>query len=148
MRLTSSAFKNGETIPRLYTGEGKDVSPPLAWSAAPSGTKSFALICEDPDAPNGTFHHWAIYDIAADATVLAEGSTPDGAKEAMNDFGRHGYGGPMPPKGHGPHHYHFRLFALSTDRLTLPTDASVPDVARVVKKHKLAEAELTGLYER
>lgn len=148
MRLTSSAFKNGETIPKLYTGEGKDISPPLAWSAAPPGTKSFALVCEDPDAPNGTFYHWAIYDIAPDVTAFAEGATPGGTKEGMNDFDKRGYGGPMPPKGHGPHHYHFRLFALSAERLSLPANAAVPDVTRAAKKHKLAEAELMGIYER
>lgn len=152
MQLTSSAFANGETIPRRYTGEGDDMSPPLAWSGAPRDTKSLALICDDPDAPGGTFRHWAAYDIAPDQAELPE-AFPRRAgtghlKQAVNDFGRAGYGGPMPPRGHGPHHYRFRLIALDTDHLRLDKEASVRDVEKAALAHKLAEAALVGLYER
>ena len=152
MQLDSSAFTNNQTIPRRFTGEGEDASPPLTWGGEPAGTKSFALVCEDPDAPNGTFHHWAAYDITPDHKALPEAfpadDAPDGVRQAVNDFGKHGYGGPMPPPGHGPHHYHFRLYALDTDHLPLKPEASVSDVAEAARAHKLAEATLTGTYER
>jgi len=152
MHLISSAFENGQRIPRRHTGEGEDMSPPLAWRGAPRGTKSFALICEDPDAPGGTFRHWAAYDIAPDQARLPEAcprhaSTGD-LKQAFNDFGRTGYGGPMPPHGHGPHHYRFRLIALDTDHLGLDKEASVRDVEKAALAHMLADAALVGLYER
>ena len=152
MDLTSSAFEDNQRIPRRYTGEGDDISPPLAWTGFPAGTQSLALICEDPDAPKGTFHHWAAYDIAPTLTTLPAGvpSQPDNnrIRQAINDFGRHGYGGPMPPRGHGPHRYRFRLIALDTAHLPLPPDASVLDVENAAMAHKIAEANLVGLYER
>jgi Raf kinase inhibitor-like YbhB/YbcL family protein len=112
----------------------------------PAGTHGFVLLCDDPDAPGGTWHHWAASDIAADRTTLPEGAGP--LKHAVNDSGRTGYGGPCPPRGHGPHHYHFRLLALSTDRLPLRKDPSCRDVEREARKHRVAEAVLVGLYER
>jgi Raf kinase inhibitor-like YbhB/YbcL family protein len=152
MRLRSSAFSDGAAIPRRFTCDGEDVSPPLQWSDAPAGNRSFVLLCDDPDAPAGTWHHWAAYDIPADRTTLAEGAGRAGGKEALkhavNDFGRPGYGGPCPPPGHGPHHYHFRLLALSTDRLPVRKDPSCRDVEREARKHLVAEAVLVGLYER
>lgn len=152
MQLTSSAFENNARIPRRYSGEGEDVSPPLSWDGAPENTKSLVLVCEDPDAPRGTFRHWAAYDIAPDHTALPEAiapsGAPDGIRQAINDFGRRGYGGPMPPKGHGPHHYHFRLFALDCEHLPLRPGASVADVRKAALAHRIAEAALTGLYER
>lgn len=152
MRLSSAAFKPDEMIPQRYTGEGQDISPPLEWRDPPDGTRSFALICEDPDAPNGTFRHWAVYDIEPEREGLPEAFPPNGGadsiRQAVNDFGKHGYGGPLPPKGHGTHHYHFRLFALDTERLGLPHEASAADVETAVRSRKIAEARLTGLYAR
>jgi Raf kinase inhibitor-like YbhB/YbcL family protein len=152
MRLRSSAFDDGAAIPRRFTCEGGDVSPPLNWSDAPSATRSFVVLCDDPDAPAGTWHHWAAYDIPADRTGLPEGAAGRGGKEssmqALNDFGRSGYGGPCPPRSHGPHHYHFRLLALSTDQLPVRKSPPHREVEREARKHLLAEAVLVGLYER
>jgi Raf kinase inhibitor-like YbhB/YbcL family protein len=110
-------------IPRRFTCDGEDLSPPLDWSGAPAGTRSFVLLCKDPDAPAGTWHHWAAYDIPAGQTALAAGGAghaeSQGFKQAINDFQRPGYGGPCPPRRHGPHHYHFRMLALSVDRLAI-----------------------------
>ena len=118
--VTSTAFEAGKPIPKEYTGYGQDLSPPLAWSNIPQGTKELALICDDPDAPFGTWVHWVIYKIPADATGLPEGlprektlTTPAGAVQGVNSFGRAklGYNGPKPPGG--THHYHFKLYALN-----------------------------------
>lgn len=151
MQLTSSAFQDGDPIPRRFTGDGDNISPPLSWTAPPKGTKSFVLLCEDPDAPGGTWHHWAIFDIPGDRRRLAE-SFPrrdlEGLHQAQNDFHRAGYDGPCPPRGHGAHHYHFRLIALSVDHLELRGRPSCADVAAAVDGHTLAVAELTGTYVR
>ena len=152
MRLSSSAFSDGSAIPRRFTCDGEDLSPPLDWSDVPAGTRSFVLLCDDPDAPAGTWHHWAAYDIPAAQTGLAlaaaQHADKQEFKQAINDFPRLGYGGPCPPRHHGPHHYHFRLLALSTDRLAMRRDPSCKDVERAARKHVLAEATLVGLYER
>jgi Raf kinase inhibitor-like YbhB/YbcL family protein len=154
MRLTSDAFADGSAIPRRFTCEGEDISPPLSWSDAPTGTRSFALLCDDPDAPAGPWHHWAAYDIAADRTALPEGAgrvrpaAKAEFKQAINDFGRPGYGGPCPPRGHGPHHYHFRLLAISIDRLSVRKNPSCPDVEREARRHLIAEAVMVGIYGR
>jgi Raf kinase inhibitor-like YbhB/YbcL family protein len=152
VQLRSSAFSDGAAIPRHFTCDGQDVSPPLEWSDAPQGTRSFVLLCEDPDAPAGTWHHWAAYDIPPDPTGLPEGAgqaqSKEDLKQAVNDFRRPGYGGPCPPRGHGPHHYHFRLLALSVDRLQVPSGAGCRDVGREARKHSLGEAVLVGVYER
>ena len=152
MRLRSSAFSDGDAIPRRFTCEGEDLSPPLHWSDAPAGTRSFIVLCDDPDAPAGNWHHWAAYNIPADIAALPDGAGRPGAKEglkqAINDFGRPGYGGPCPPRGHGPHHYHFRLLALSTDHLAVRKDPSCRDVEREARKHLIGEATLIGSYER
>jgi Raf kinase inhibitor-like YbhB/YbcL family protein len=149
MQLRSSAFESGKPIPRRFTCDGEDFSPPLEWSGAPAGVRSFALLCDDPDAPSGTWHHWALYDIPSDRTSLVEGaSAANGLMQAVNDFHRPGYGGPCPPRGHGPHRYFFRLLALSVDRLTLHKGASCADAEREARKHLLAEATLMGIYER
>ena len=151
MRLSSSAFRDGDTIPRRYTCDGENLSPPLEWNDAPAGTRSFALLCDDPDAPSGTWRHWAIYDLPPDAAGLPEGAGIHGGeadgKQAANDFGHEAYGGPCPPRGHGTHHYHFRLLALSADSLKLRA-ATCRDVEREAKRHVLAEAVLVGLYRR
>jgi Raf kinase inhibitor-like YbhB/YbcL family protein len=152
MQLGSSAFSNGEMIPRRFTCDGEDLSPPLAWSGQPAQTRSFAVICDDPDAPGGTWHHWAAYDISADRSQLGEGAAQRGGElgfnQGINDFGRPGYGGPCPPHRHGPHHYHFRILALSLDRLPLAGRPSCREVERAARKHVIAEASLVGLYER
>lgn len=149
MKLVSSAFADGAAIPRRFTCDGENLSPPLQWSDAPGGTGSFVLLCEDPDAPGGTWHHWAVYNIAASLSQFAEGAAQHGRlKQAVNDFRKSGYGGPCPPPGGGPHHYQFRLLALVTARLRVDADASCRDVEREARGHLLAEAVLVGWYER
>lgn len=152
MKLISSAFANGGEIPRRQTCDGENLSPPLAWRDAPEATRSFALLCDDPDAPGGTWRHWAVYDLPSDTASLPEGAgnlgEKAGPKQAMNDFRRKGYGGPCPPHGHGTHHYHFRLLALSTDSLRLDASATCRDVERAANPHVLAEAILIGRYRR
>jgi Raf kinase inhibitor-like YbhB/YbcL family protein len=144
--LTSSAFQEGGTIPAQYSCDGADQSPPLAWGNPPAGTKSFALIVDDPDAPSGTFTHWGAFDIPANTRSIAAGQAA--GTETANDFGKPGYGGPCPPKGHGPHHYRFKLLALDVDRLGLQADAKARDIEREAEKHLVGRAELTGTYER
>ena len=146
LSLTSSAFQGGQPIPAQYSCDGANQSPPLQWGEPPAGTKSFALTIDDPDAPNGTFRHWAAYDIPAGMRSLAAGQTI--GSQALNDFGKPGYGGPCPPKGHGPHHYHFKLFALDVDRLDVGPSPKVIDVENEAGKHVVAEGELIGIYER
>jgi Raf kinase inhibitor-like YbhB/YbcL family protein len=152
MELRSSGFRNGAAIPRRFTCDGEDVSPPLEWANVPAGTRSFVLLCEDPDAPAGIWHHWAVYDIAAEQDRLAEGAghvaPRQGFKQAINDFRKPGYGGPCPPRRHGVHHYRFHLLALSLDRLPLGTKPSCKEVEREARKHVISEATLLGLYER
>ncbi len=149
-RLSSSAFDSGRRIPDKHARDGGNEPPPLKWSGAPKETRSFALIVEDPDAPSGVFRHWGAYDIRPERTKLVE-SGRDGRPsylEAVNDFGAVGYDGPQPPKGHGVHHYHFRLLALDADHLSLANDASVADVLEAARPHVIGEAELVGTFER
>ncbi len=152
MRLESSAFSDGHAIQRRFTCEGADLSPALHWSGAPQGTSSFVVLCDDPDAPAGTWRHWAAYDIPANCAALPEGAGQSGGKDdlaqAVNDFGRRAYGGPCPPRGHGTHHYHFRLLALAIDHLPAPRRPSCRDVEIEAREHLLAEAILVGTYER
>jgi len=150
-KLTSPAFEEGGYIPRKYTCEGDDVSPPLSWEDYPSETKSFVLIVEDPDAPRGVFTHWIAYNIPADVNMLEEGverveKLPSGIMQGVNDFGRIGYGGPCPPPGK-PHRYVFKLYALDVV-LDLEPGASKDEVLKAMSGHILAEATLTGLYSR
>jgi Raf kinase inhibitor-like YbhB/YbcL family protein len=156
-RLTSSAFDHEATMPTKHTGEGEDVSPPLAWTEVPEGTAGFALICDDPDAPVGTWNHWLIWDIPADARALPEGVPQEatveavgGARQGTNSFSENnvGYRGPMPSAGHGTHHYHFRLYALDAP-LGLEPGADRDAFLEALEDRKvLGEAVLTGLYER
>lgn len=152
MRLSSTAFSERSAISQRFTCDCDDISPPLERSDAPAGTRSFVLLCDDPDAPSGTWHHWATYDIPPDRAALAPGASdkPEEAafKQAINDFRRLRYGGPCPPRGHGPHHCHFRLLALSVDRLPVRQKPACCDVEREARKHALAEAVLVGLYQR
>jgi len=151
LKLTSTAFEDGHVIPKKYTGDGDDVSPPLAWSNPPKETKSFVLICDDPDAPRGTWVHWVLFDLPSDLRELeeavpAEGSLANGAKQGTNSFNNLGYGGPAPPRGK-PHRYCFKLFAL--DRaIGLATGATKEQVLGACKGHVLAEAQLMGKYQR
>ena len=149
--LTSSAFADGNALPAEFTCDGADQSPPLEWSEPPGGTKSFALVVDDPDAPSGTFSHWAAFNIPSTARDLAAGAGNQSEgmmSQGQNDFGKSGYGGACPPEGHGPHRYRFKLFALDVDRLDLPSGAKVKDVEARAQQHLVARAELTGTYER
>ncbi len=152
LTLTSHAFDQGEGIPKKYSCEGDDVSPGLRWAGVPEGTKSLLLVCDDPDAPGGTFHHWAVYNIPPDRDGLPEGFGPEslegGLRQAVNDFGRPGYGGPCPPRGHGLHHYHFRLSALSEPNLPVGPDASCVEVQEAARPYEISFVELVGTYER
>ncbi len=154
-RLTSPAFKHGETIPKVHTCEGKDPSPALDWSGAPPGTKSFALIMDDPDAPVGLWVHWVLYDIPGELSGLPEnlpktarvlGGAKHGASWGVDSFSRTGYGGPCPPPGK-PHRYVFKLFALDK-ALGLPPGATASETAKAMEGHVLGRAELIGLFER
>jgi Raf kinase inhibitor-like YbhB/YbcL family protein len=144
--LSTEAFENGRPIPQQYTCDGADETPSLNWSDPPEGTKSFALVIDDPDAPSGTCRHWGVYDIPASARSIGGGQRV--GTEVTNDFGKPGYGGPCPPKGHGTHHYHFKLFALNVDRLDLGPNSKVIDVENEATKHAIAQGELVGTYER
>jgi Raf kinase inhibitor-like YbhB/YbcL family protein len=146
LSLTSDAFQNGQPIPTQYTCDGADQTPALKWGEPPAGTKSFALVIDDPDAPSGTFRHWGVFDIPASARSI--GGSERVGTEVTNDFGKPGYGGPCPPKGHGTHHYHFKLFALDTDRLNVSPNAKVVDVENAARQHAIAEGDLVGTYER
>lgn len=146
LSLTSEAFQNGDAIPVQHTCDGPDQSPALSWGEPPQGTKSFALIVDDPDAPSGTFRHWGAFDIPASARSIGAGKQL--GTQATNDFGKSGYGGPCPPRGHGPHHYHFKLFALDVDKLGLSGNPKIADVESLAKQHAVGQAELVGTYER
>jgi Raf kinase inhibitor-like YbhB/YbcL family protein len=151
LTITSPAFKHGEVIPTRHTRDGDNLSPPLEWRDAPPETKSFVLIVEDPDAPSGTFRHWAMYNIPASETGLPEGASGQGRSgvgEGVNGFRNTRYDGPQPPKGHGPHHYHFRLAALDAERLDMPASAKAEDIWAKAQPHIIAEAEMIGVRER
>ena len=147
--LTSTAFVEGEPIPNKYTCDGEDISPPLQWRDPPGGTRSFALIADDPDAPVGTWVHWVLFNIPATTTALVEdaspGALPAGSSEGVNDFGDLDYGGPCPPSG--THRYYFRLYALDT-ALGLAAGATRYQVDLAMSGRILAQAELMGTYAR
>lgn len=150
LTLTSSAFTNKSAIPSKYTCDGNDTSPPLAWSNAPAGTKSFALISDDPDAPSGTWVHWVMWNIPSSATSLSEGiaktaALSDGTKQGINDSRRPGYGGPCPPSG--THRYFFKLYALDTV-LDLQPNTTKPQLESAINGHVLGQTELMGTYSR
>lgn len=149
--LTSPAFAAGGTIPREFTCEGNDSSPALRWTDPPSGTKSLALIMDDPDAPAGTWVHWVAFNIPAGARELPagtakDGEPPNGVLQGQNSFERLGYGGPCPPPGPA-HRYFFKLYALDV-KLDLKSGAAKPEVEDAMKGHTLAKAELMGRYKR
>jgi Raf kinase inhibitor-like YbhB/YbcL family protein len=151
IQLNSEAFSEGQPIPAKYTGDGEDISPPLRWSSPPPGTKSFALICDDPDAPAGTWVHWVVYDLPASTTLLPaklppDEILPDGTRQGITDFKKVGYGGPYPPPGK-PHRYFFKLYALDT-ALALKPRATKQQLLKAMQGHILAETSLMGVYQR
>ncbi len=150
MQLTSTAFETGNAIPTQHTGEGDDVSPALAWTDAPEGTQSFAIICHDPDAPLVTpgrygFVHWVLYNIPATVSYLAEGCGD--YTQGNSDFGKPGYGGPMPPEGHGTHNYFFWLLALDQE-LNLESGLTMWDLFEKTEPHVIGMNRLVGTYRR
>jgi len=151
IQLASSAFAEGQPIPKKHTCDDRDASPPLKWSGAPANTKSFALIADDPDAPVGTWVHWVLYDLPASTGELAENIEksqylPGGGKQGLNDFRRLGYGGPCPPPGKA-HRYFFKLYALNAV-LDLKPGATKKEVLKAMESHLLAEGQLMGTYQR
>lgn len=150
MHIASAAFKDGEEIPEKYTCDGEDVSPPLEWTAVPEQTKTLAIICDDPDAPMGTWVHWVVFNIPGNTAQLSEGVPPEreldvGAIQGMNDFKKIGYGGPCPPSG--IHRYFFKIYALDAE-LDLPAGAAKDHVMISMEGHVLEEAHLMGTYRR
>ncbi len=148
--VRSSVFQEGGMIPAKHTCDGDDISPPLQWTGKPEGTKSFALISDDPDAPMGTWVHWVMWNIPPDVNGLAENvpphpQLPDGSRQGLSDFRRPGYGGPCPPSG--VHRYYFKVYALDT-MLDLPSNTRKADLLKAIKGHILAEGQLMGKYSR
>ncbi|HDZ25814.1 MAG TPA: YbhB/YbcL family Raf kinase inhibitor-like protein [Candidatus Aminicenantes bacterium] len=150
IKIKSPAFVPGGKIPGKYTCDGMDISPPLIWTSGPEGTKTFALICDDPDAPMGTWVHWILFNLSADIIELRENVPPErelerGAKQGMNDFRKIGYGGPCPPGG--IHRYYFKLYALDTE-INLEAGTTKSELLKAMEDHILAEGQLMGRYER
>jgi hypothetical protein len=148
--VSSSAFQEGGMIPAKYTCDGEDASPPLKWTGVPEGTKSLALISDDPDAPMGTWVHWVMWNVPPSAGELSENVSPkpelpDGSRQGISDFRRPGYGGPCPPSG--VHRYYFKIYALDT-MLDLPSSTRKADLLKAMKGHILAEGQLMGKYSR
>jgi Raf kinase inhibitor-like YbhB/YbcL family protein len=147
IRVSSPAFTPGGPIPRRFSCDGEDVSPPLAWTGVPGAARSLALLVEDPDAPDGTFVHWTLFDVPPGTSALRAGEVPAGAHEGENSFGDRGYGGPCPPEGDAPHRYRFLLYAL---RSAPGLDAGAPpeDVRAAVAERAIARGQLTGRFGR
>jgi Raf kinase inhibitor-like YbhB/YbcL family protein len=150
IKITSSAFQDGGLIPSKYTCDGTDVSPPLQWDSTPEDTKSLAVICDDPDAPMGTFVHWVLFNLPAEIRELTENiptdeTLPNRAKQGTSDFGRTGYGGPCPPSG--THRYYFKVYALDNE-IDLPARTRKPDILKAMEGHILAQGQLMGKYKR
>ena len=150
INVSSTAFKEGEAIPKKYTCDGENVSPPLEWSNIPKGTKSIALIADDPDAPRGTWVHWVLFNIPADVNGLPENVPPrstlkNGARHGINDSRKLGYDGPCPPGG--THRYFFKLYALGVE-LSLETGATKTQLLKAMEGHILGEGRLMGKYKR
>jgi Raf kinase inhibitor-like YbhB/YbcL family protein len=149
--ISAYGFKEGDTIPDEFTCEGKDISPSLSWKGIPGGTKSIALIMDDPDCPGGTFVHWVLYNLPAEILKLPKGmprnqTLADGSMQGMTDFGQPGYGGPCPPPGK-PHRYYFKVYALDINLKLLP-GVSKDQLENAMKGHILASGELMGKYQR
>ena len=155
MRLYSSAFEHNGDIPVEYTCEGSDISPPLEWSGVPAGTESLALIVDDPDAPDPAapktvWVHWVVFNLPKLTTGLPQAirDLPKQARCGLNDWKRAAYGGPCPPRGHGIHHYHFRLLAISRPTLDLRAPAAALDVLRTAQPYVIEQAEFVSTYHR
>jgi len=149
-QITTTAFRDGSSIPKRFTCDGPDVSPALSWGDPPAGTRSLAIIADDPDAPAGTWVHWVLYDLPADTRKLPEGvakdrELPNGALQGRNDFGKIGYNGPCPPRG-SEHRYFFKLYALDS-RTGLKAGATKSELERAMKGHVLAQAQLVGKFQ-
>lgn len=147
IELRSAAFNDHDLIPRHYAKDGDDVSPPLTWSGVPDGTNELVLMCEDPDAPTGTFLHWLVTGIDPHSTGVEAGTAPTGGIPQANGYGKHGWGGPHPPAGDPAHRYFFRLYALP-EPLSLGRHPTADDVHATVDKAQLASGTLVGLYGR
>ena len=145
LRVSSPAFSDNGAIPKQYTCDGQNVAPPLQWSGVPERAKSVAVICDDPDAPSGTFTHCVLYDIPSSTHALAERASIGTA--GLNSFGKRGFGGPCPPKKDHAHHYHFHVYALDVDSIG-PAGLSKEDAVDAMSGHILAEGELVGTYKR
>jgi Raf kinase inhibitor-like YbhB/YbcL family protein len=150
IKVTSSAFAEGGLIPAKYTCDGSDISPPLQWEAVPEGTKSIALISDDPDAPMGTWVHWVLFNLPAESKGLEENipsdkTLPNGARQGLTDFGRVGYGGPCPPSG--THRYFFKVYALDM-KLDLAAGAKKSELLKAMEGHILGQGQLIGKYKR
>jgi hypothetical protein len=146
MKISSPAFKNNQFIPAKYTCDGENINPPLKIDGVPEGTKSLALIVDDPDAPMGVWSHWVLFNIDPSVQFIEENSVPKGAVQGINDFRKHEYGGPCPPYG-APHHYHFKIYALDS-RLDLPPTSSREDLLRAMQGHIIDWAKLVGIYQK
>jgi len=144
MKITSSAFREGQSIPARYTCDGQDSIPPLKFEAVPQRAVSLALIMDDPDAPRGTWDHWIVWNIPSKTTETAEGKAPQGVV-GKNSWGKNAWGGPCPPDRQ--HRYFFKLYALD-NQLDLPPSAGKGDVEKAMKGHVVAEAQLMGVYDR
>lgn len=145
MKITSSAFENGEKISSKYTCDGEDMNPPLRIEDIPSNTKSLCLIVEDPDAPGGTFVHWLLWNISPDGLKIEEGKAPEEAIKGRNDFDKRGWGGPCPPSG--SHRYFFRVYALK-DVLDLSPSSEKKELMQAMEGHIEDKAEIMGVYEK
>lgn len=145
--LMSSAFNDNAPIARRYALEGDDISPPLTWSGVPDDASELVLLCEDPDAPTGTFVHWVVVGIDPNSDGAEAGTLPQGATELVNGFGRRGWDGPHPPPGDDPHHYLFRLYALK-EPCVLPDAPTAEQVHEAVEPRQLASGTLVGVYQR
>lgn len=143
--LTSSAFKNNQSIPSLYSCTGKNISPPLAWTNPPTNTHSFALIVSDPDAPLKTFYHWVVFNIPSDTSKIEENNLPAHSTLGKNSTNQNNYFGPCPPKG--IHRYIFTLYALDNN-LTLKEDATIENIQSEINNHLIAKTELIGKYQK
>ena len=149
LKLIIPAFPEAGDIPREFTCEGADISPALEWTGQPRDTKSFVLIMDDPDAPAGTWNHWLLWDIPPAIHSLPLGYKPTHLGiSGTNDFGNLGYGGPCPPKGHGPHRYFFRLFAIDLQTLPIKPGAKRKELTAAIHTHILAETQYMGRFER
>ena len=150
IKMKSTAFEEGGMIPKKYTCNGLDVSPPLTWTSVPNGTKSLALICDDPDAPMGTWVHWVLFNLPANIQELPENIPPqktlaNGAKQGITDFRKIGYGGPCPPSG--THRYYFKLYALDKE-INLDAGITKKQLLKAMEGHTLAEGQLMGKYSQ